>query len=109
LTAIKIPYRVLQNPLKKHREFRRGLISIFLRKLHHGVLNNVQRMLFVPYGETGLLKCASLDTDEKVRQFGSRSQERILFLSAWSCNAPSGDTHSYWLVCVVMTGFCVRQ
>ena len=71
---------VLQNPMKKHRKFARGLCSIFFSELAHRVLNNVQRHIVVAYGKKRKFVGAPFDFNEEIREFSARSQELVLFL-----------------------------
>ena len=50
-SSIVIPDGVLQDALKQQGQFRRGFCTIFFRQLEHGILHNIQRVVFVPNGE----------------------------------------------------------
>ena len=68
--------RVLQDPLKQHRQLSGRLGRVFLRKLEHRVLNDVERRFLVTHGEQRLLERTALDLRQKGRQFRMRSQVR---------------------------------
>jgi hypothetical protein len=57
----------LQDSLKEHRPFGDGSITVFFRKAHHCVLNNVQRRFLVPHCEHRLFEGASLYSGKEVR------------------------------------------
>jgi hypothetical protein len=67
LSAIKIANDVLQDALKKHREFVEWFVTIFLREFHHRVLHDVQRRFFISDREQGLLVGAFFDAGEEIR------------------------------------------
>ena len=76
LTPEMVVDRVLQDPLKQHRQLCGRLGGVFLGELEHRVLNDVERRLLVTHGEQRLLEGATLDLRQKGRQFGMRSQVR---------------------------------
>jgi len=47
---------------------------IFLYKLHHCVLDDIQRRFMISYGEHGLLEGAPFDTGKKSGKFGTGSR-----------------------------------
>ncbi len=74
LTAKMIAHGVLQNALKKHRQFVARTRRVLLGEFHHRVLHNIERKLFVAYGEKHLFERTTLDRREKVREFLTGSQ-----------------------------------
>ena len=79
LPPIKVSYGILQNALKQERQFFRRLGGIFLHELHHGILNDIQRQLFVAGGEQCLLVGAPLSFNQKIGKFLLSSQDSCLW------------------------------
>ena len=69
LPAIEIAYRVLQDALKQRRQFRARTPRIFLGQFHHGILDDIQSDVLVPYAKKRLLVCPTFHLGEEVRQF----------------------------------------
>ena len=81
LPAIEIAYRVLQDALKQRRQFRARTPRIFLGQFHHGILDDIQSDVLVPYAKKRLLVCPTFHLGEEVRQFLVCSQFGRLFKS----------------------------
>ena len=77
LPPVIVPDGVLQDTLEQHRQLFTGFIGVFLCKLEHGILHDVERGLFFMYAEVGLLERTAFDDFQELGQFVTGSQRKL--------------------------------
>lgn len=65
LATIMIPNRVLQNSLEQHGQLLSRLVAVFFCQFDHGILNDVQRHVFVTHGKQRLFVGATFHSAEE--------------------------------------------
>jgi hypothetical protein len=77
LSAEPVQSGVGQNSLKQQGQFSRRLASVMLNQLHHAVLNDVQRSLFISDMVERPLVSAFFNACQKVGEFFVGGQEEF--------------------------------
>jgi hypothetical protein len=71
-----VPNGVLEDALEQQGQFFGWPMAVLVRKLEHGILNDIQCHILVPDGEQRLLEGPALDAGQKVGKFCAGSQGR---------------------------------
>jgi len=78
LPAIEVTDGVLQDALKKHRQFRGWFCCVLFRELEHGILDDIERIIRIAQREQRLLVGTPFDTCKKLGKLASRGQSSVL-------------------------------
>lgn len=74
LPAVVVTDVILQDTLKQQGQLRKRFCRVFLGKLEHRVLNDIQRRIFIPHREQRLLIRAAFRSGQKIGEFLIGSQ-----------------------------------